>query len=88
MEHIRVSAATVDVAKWASSGPVAARTGISMQRSVSPENSVGAWAGVSDGPAGQTASIVNDSAAALWGWVFGSQPSGTNEDSIVIARVY
>jgi hypothetical protein len=88
MEHLRVAAATVDMAKWASSGPVAARTGISMQRSVSPENSVGSWAGVSDGPSGQTASIVNDSAAALWGWLFGSQPSGAGEDSIVIGRSF
>jgi len=88
MEHVRVAAATVDMGKWASSGPVAARTGISIQRAATPENSVGSWSGVSDGPAAQTASIVNDSAAALWGWVFGSQPSGTGEDSIVIARVY
>jgi hypothetical protein len=88
MEHIRIATATADMAKWASSGPVAARTGISMQRSASPENSVGAWTGVSDGPAGLTASIVNDSTPALWGWLFGSQPSGTVEDAIVIARVY
>jgi hypothetical protein len=88
MEHLRVAAATVDMGKWASSGPVAARTGVSIQRSASPENSVGSWSGVSDGPAAQTASIVNDSGAALWGWVFGSQPSGAGEDSIVIARVY
>jgi hypothetical protein len=88
MEHTRVAAATVDMGKWASSGPVASRTGISIQRSATPENSVGSWSGVSDGPAAQTASIVNDSAAALWGWVFGSQPSGAGEDSVVIARVY
>jgi hypothetical protein len=88
MEHVRVSTATADMAKWASSGPVASRTGISMQRAASPENSVGAWTGVSDGPAGLTASIVNDSTPALWGWLFGSQPSGTVEDSIVIAKVY
>jgi len=88
MEHVRVSAATADMAKWASAGPVASRTGISMQRAGSPENSVGAWTGVSDGPAGLTASIVNDSTPALWGWLFGSQPSGTVEDAIVIARVY
>lgn len=88
MEHIRVSQATVDMAKWASSGPVASRTGISMQRSATPENSVGSWAGVSDGPAGQTASIVNDSTPALWGWLFGAQPSGTGEDSVVIGRSY
>jgi hypothetical protein len=88
MEHTRTSAATVDMGKWASSGPVASRTGISIQRSASPESSVGSWSGVSDGPAGQTASVVNDSAAALWGWLFGSQPSGAGEDSIVIARVY
>jgi len=88
MEHVRVATATADMAKWASSGPVAARTGISMQRSASPENSVGAWTGVSDGPAGLTASIVNDSTPALWGWLFGSQPSGTVEDSIILAKVY
>jgi hypothetical protein len=88
MEHVRVAAATADMAKWASAGPVAARTGISMQRSVAPQNTVGAWTGVSDGPAGLTASVVNDSAPALWGWLFGSQPSGTVEDSIVIAKVY
>jgi hypothetical protein len=88
MEHIRLAAATADMAKWASSGPVAARTGISMQRSASPQNSVGAWTGVSDGPAGLTASIVNDSTPALWGWLFGSQPSGTVEDCVVIAKVY
>ena len=88
MEHIRVSAATTDMAKWNSSTPVAARTGISMQRAGSPENSVGAWTGVSDGPAGLTASIVNDSTPALWGWLFGSQPSGTAEETVVIAKVY
>jgi hypothetical protein len=88
MEHTRTGNATVDMAKWNSSAPVAARTGISFQRSVSPENSVGAWAGVSDGPAGQTASIVNDSTPALWGWLFGSQPSGAGEDSIVIGRSF
>ena len=88
MEHIRFSVATADMAKWASAGPVAARTGISMQRAGSPENSVGAWNGVSDGPAGLTASVVNDSTPALWGWLFGSQPSGAVEDTIVIAKVY
>jgi hypothetical protein len=88
MEHIRLTTATTNMAKWDSSGPIASRTGISIQRSATPENSVGSWSGVSDGPAAQTASIVNDSAAALWGWVFGSQPSGAGEDSIVIARVY
>ena len=88
MEHVRVAAGTADMAKWNSTGPVASRTGISMQRAVSPENSVGAWTGVSDGPAGLTASIVNDSTPALWGWLFGSQPSGVAEDSIVIAKVY
>ena len=87
MEHVRMAAATADMAKWASAAPVAARTGISIQRSASPENSVGSWAGVSDGPAGQTASIVNDSTPALWGWLLSSTVSGT-EDSIVIAKVF
>jgi hypothetical protein len=90
MEHIRVvpvGGATADMAKWASAAPVASRTGISVQRSASPENSVGAWAGVSDGPAGQTASIVNDSTPALWGWLLSSTVSGT-EDSVVIAKVF
>ena len=87
MEHIRFAQATADMAKWASAAPVAARTGISIQRSASPENSVGSWAGVSDGPAGQTASIVNDSTPALWGWLLSSTVSGT-EDSIVIAKVF
>ena len=87
MEHIRLAAASADMAKWASSAPVAARTGISIQRSVVPENSVGSWSGVSDGPAGQTASIVNDLTPAVWGWLLASTASGT-EDSIVIARAY
>jgi len=87
IEHIRLSAATMSMAKW-NGTPVASRTGISMQFSASPEYSVGSWTGVSDGPAGLTASLVNDSTPALWGWLFGSQPSGTVEDSIVIAKAY
>ena len=87
MEHIRVATATTDMAKWASSAPVASRTGISVQRSAAPENSKGAWSGVSDGPSGQTASIVNDSTPALWGWLLSSAVSAA-EDSIVIAKVF
>jgi hypothetical protein len=87
MEHIRLTSATTDMAKWASSAPVASRTGISVQRTATPENSKGAWSGVSDGPAGQTASIVNDSTPALWGWLFSSAVSAA-EDSIVIAKVF
>jgi hypothetical protein len=87
MEHVRVVTATTDAGKWASSGPVASRTGISIQRSVAPLNSKRAWSGVSDGPAGQTASIVNDSTPALWGWLFSSAVSAA-EDSIVIAKVF
>lgn len=84
MEHIRVANATVDSAKWGTLGP-AARTGISFQRDSAPNLSVGAWLGVSDGPSGQTASIVNDSTPALWGWLLSATVSGT-EDSIVLAR--
>ena len=87
MEHVRMATATADMAKWASSAPVAARTGISIQRAVVPENSVGSWSGVSDGPSGQTASIVNDSTPALWGWLLSSTVSGA-EDSVVIAKVF
>lgn len=87
VEHIRVSTTvTVDMAKWAA-GPVAARVGLSMQKSASPEYTVGAWSGVADGPSGQTASIVNDSTPALWGWLV-SSAVGANEDSIVIAKSY
>lgn len=87
MEHIRVATSTADMAKWASAAPISARTGISIQRSVVPENSVGSWSGVSDGPSGQTASIVNDSTPALWGWLLSSTVSGA-EDSVVIAKVF
>lgn len=86
VSHIRVAAATVDMAKWAT-GPVAARVGIAMQRAASPEYTVGSWSGVADGPAGQTASIVNTSAPALWGWLL-SSAVGANEDSIVIGKDY
>jgi hypothetical protein len=87
MAHIRVAAATTDMAKWNSTGPVASRVGIPFQRSASPENDVGVWTGVADGPTGQTASIVNDSSPALWGWLLSSTVSGT-EDTVVIGKSY
>jgi hypothetical protein len=86
MAHIRMVGASVNMAKWAT-GPVASREGIPMQYSTSPEYTVGSWAGVADGPSGQSASIVNDSTPALWGWVL-SASVNTNEDSVVIGKVY
>lgn len=86
MEHIRVAAATTDMAKWNSSGPVVANTGISFQRASSPENSIGSWAGVSDGPKGITASVVNDGAASPWGLLLSSTHTGAGEDAVIVRR--
>jgi hypothetical protein len=86
MATIRMVAASVNMAKWAT-GPVASREGIPMQYSTSPEYTVGSWSGIADGPLGQSASIVNDSTPALWGWVL-SASVNTNEDSVVIGKVY
>jgi len=85
MEHIRfVSPATTDMAKWAAG--VAANTGISFQRASSPEYSVGGWSGVSDGPKGITASVVNDTTPALWGWLLSATHTGAGEDTVIIRK--
>lgn len=86
VEHIRVgNPSTTDMGKWNSTGPVLANTGISFQRATSPESSVGWWAGVSDGPAGQTASVANSTGGSLWGWFVSSTHSGT-EAAVVFAK--
>ena len=83
-EHCRSAASTTDMAKWAAG--VAANTGISFQRASSPEYSVGWWAGISDGPKGITASVVNDSTPALWGWLLSSTYTGAGEDTVIIRK--
>ena len=83
-EHCRSAATTADMAKWAAG--VAANTGISFQRASSPEYSVGWWAGISDGPKGITASVVNDSTPALWGWLLSSTHTGAGEDTVIIRK--
>ena len=90
MEHVRVSASTNDMAKWysATSPHVASNTGISFQKSTSPENSLGAWLGASDGPAAISAARVDSSPGVLAGWVFGSSYVTTNEDSIYLWKSY
>lgn len=88
MEHIRISAATADMAKWASgASAVIAQTGISFQKSASPENSLGTWLGVADGMTGQTSTVVNSAPATLWGWVLSSTVSGT-EDAVIITKTF
>lgn len=84
MEHVRYATATADMALWAAN--VGANTGISFQRASSPEYSVGAWAGVSDGPKGITASVRNDSTPALWGWLLSAAHTGTGEDTVIIRK--
>ena len=84
--HIRIVTPTTDMAKWGS-GPVASRTGLEMQRVLSPEYTVGSWSGVAEGPLGQTASIVNDSTPALWGWLISSSHN-SNESSVILAKSY
>ena len=90
MEHVRIGSATNDMAKWysATSPHVASNTGISFQKSASPENSLGTWLGVSDGPAAITAARVDGAGAVLAGWVFGSSYVTTNEDSIYLWKSF
>lgn len=90
MEHIRVSLATNDMAKWYSttSPHIASNTGISFQKSNSPENSLGTWLGVSDGPAAITSARVDSAPGVLAGWIFGSSYVTTNEDSIYLWKSF
>lgn len=83
VEYVRSQSPTVDMGKWAAG--VAANTGISFQRASSPEYSVGGWAGVSDGPLGQTATTVNDTTPAIWAWLLSSTHSGS-ENTVHIRK--
>lgn len=82
--YVRTAASTTDMSKWAAG--VAANVGLPFQRASSPEYDVGGWAGVADGPKGITASIVNDSTPALWGWLLSSTHTGAGEDAVIIRK--
>lgn len=82
--YVRMASSTTDMSKWAAG--VAANVGLPFQRASSPEYDVGGWAGVADGPKGITASIVNDSTPALWGWLLSSTHTGAGEDTVIIRK--
>jgi hypothetical protein len=83
---VRVAGGTADMGKWGAG--VGARTGIKLQRSASPEYTVGSWSGMSEGANALTAALVNTGASMLWGWSLSSAVSGAAEESVVIGQSY